>query len=115
MCRTRFASRLFPLGYFGNCWMRCNVQVVQSAYNQWPQNLPVMLMSGREDPVGDGGKGVEYVAKQMKKAGIEDLSMFLMPRARHDVLHEVENGVAEKSISMIVAFLEHCVTVSECL
>lgn len=86
-----------------------------SAYNQWPQNLPVMLMSGREDPVGDGGKGVEHVAKQMKKAGIEDLSMFLMPRARHDVLHEVENGVAEKSISMIVAFLEHCVTVSECL
>lgn len=84
-----------------------------STYNQWPQNLPVMLMSGREDPVGDGGKGVEHVAKQMEKAGFEDLSMFLMPRARHDVLHEVENGTAEKAISMIVAFLEHCVKIYE--
>lgn len=39
--------------------------------------------------------------------------MFLMPRARHDVLHEVENGTAGKAISMIVAFLEHCVKIYE--
>ena len=79
-----------------------------ATYRQWPQNLPVMLLSGREDPVGDGGKGVEQVAKQMEKAGFGDLSVFLMPRARHDVLHEVANGTAEKTQSMIVAFLEHC-------
>lgn len=52
---------------------------------------------------------MEHVAKQMEKAGMSDLSMLLMPRARHDVLHEVENGTAEKAMSMIVAFLEHCV------
>lgn len=84
-----------------------------STYNQWPQNLPVLLLSGRDDPAGNGGKGVEQVAKQMEKAGMEDLRMFLLPHARHDVLHEAENGMADKAMSIITAFLEHCAKIYE--
>lgn len=108
LCKTAISSGLF--------WQLLDAMQRTghaSNYNQWPQHMPVMLLSGREDPVGDHGKGVEHVAKQMEKAGMNDLSMFLMPRARHDVLHEVENGTADKTMSMIVAFLEHCAKIYE--
>lgn len=44
---------------------------------------------------------------------MEDLRMFLLPHARHDVLHEAENGMADKAMSIITAFLEHCAKIYE--
>ena len=54
--------------------------------------LPVLLISGQDDPVGDGGKGVRALCQRMKKAGTEDVTMKLFPGARHDLLHEEKNG-----------------------
>lgn len=54
--------------------------------------LPVLLISGQDDPVGDGGKGVRALCQRMKKAGTENVTMKLFPGARHDLLHEERNG-----------------------
>ena len=54
--------------------------------------LPVLLISGQDDPVGDGGKGVRALCQRMKKAGTENVTMKLFPGARHDLLHEEANG-----------------------
>ena len=62
------------------------------AYQNWNREMPVLLMYGGDDPVGDGGKGVRRVCEQMKKAGIRDITFQMFPGARHDLLHEEENG-----------------------
>ena len=81
----------------------------KGAYDHWPKNLPVLLLSGADDPVGDGGKGVERVAQQMQKAGLTQVETVLLPGARHDVLHEKESGNAEKAMEIIEEFLDQCV------
>ena len=53
-----------------------------------PKNLPVFLISGEDDPVGDYGKGVRKVEAMLRKAGIRDLSCRLYPGGRHEILNE---------------------------
>ena len=64
-------------------------------YDGWDTSLPILLISGQEDPVGNGGKGVAYLYKRMKKAGMENVTHKLLPNARHDIFHEEANGTAE--------------------
>lgn len=68
----------------------------QKTYQKWNKQLPVLLVSGCDDPVGDQGKGVLNVLKSMKKAGFNHVECKLYPKARHDVLHEDELKVTEK-------------------
>ena len=65
-------------------------------YDRWDKNLPVLLISGAEDPVGNGGKGVRTIYRQMQKAGMQNATLELIPDARHDVLHE--NNQAQEYI-----------------
>src|SRR5699024_86513 len=55
-----------------------------------PKDLPIILLSGAQDPVGDLGKGVKKVEKQLRKAGILDLTCVLYPEDRHEILNELD-------------------------
>lgn len=57
-------------------------------YDRWDKNLPILLLSGREDPVGDGGRGVASIHRRMCKSGMRRVTMKLIPGARHDILHD---------------------------
>ena len=66
------------------------------AFNQNPKNLarmdsslPVLLISGDRDPVGDMGKGVRRTADAFRKAGLSDVTLKLYPGLRHEILNEV--------------------------
>lgn len=54
-----------------------------------PQNLPMLIVSGDQDPVGDLGKGVKKVHQMYQQVGIEDLSCKLYPGGRHEILNEL--------------------------
>nr|WP_192597454.1 alpha/beta hydrolase [Sporosarcina limicola] len=60
----------------------------QEEINKIPKNLPILLFSGSEDPVGDNGKGVWNVAKHYDRAGIVDVTVKLFEGGRHEMLHE---------------------------
>lgn len=68
----------------------------KSSYDNWDKNLPVLLVSGQDDPVGNFGKSVVKVKKTMEKAGIKNVKMHLINDARHDLLHEECSGCAKK-------------------
>ena len=53
------------------------------------KNLPILLVSGDCDPVGNFGKGVKTVYKMYKSAGISDVTMKLFENDRHEILNEV--------------------------
>lgn len=52
------------------------------------KNIPILLLSGSMDPVGDLGKGVTKAYQQLKKVGIKDVTLKLYPNLRHDILNE---------------------------
>ncbi len=59
------------------------------AAEKMPKKLPVLLISGAEDPVGGFGTGVRQTEFQMKHGGIEDLTLCLLKGQRHEVLNEL--------------------------
>ena len=61
-------------------------------YDGWDTGLPILLISGQDDPVGDAGKGVHAIYSRMKKSGMEHVTIKLFPGARHELLHEEQNG-----------------------
>jgi len=61
----------------------------KKCFRSTPSNLPVLLISGDMDPVGDYGKGVVRVQEEMMKAGMMDVGMILYPQARHELLNEL--------------------------
>lgn len=52
------------------------------------KTMPLLLLSGDMDPVGDFGKGVRRAENRFKKAGLTDISAHLYHGMRHDLLHE---------------------------
>lgn len=55
-----------------------------------PKGLPVLFVSGADDPVGGFGKGVRKVFEKYQRAGIQDVSLRLYTRDRHEILNETD-------------------------
>ena len=66
------------------------------------KDIPVMVISGDADPVGNYGKGVRKVAAMYRKAGIEDVRLVLFPDDRHEILNETDRDVVEKTIGAFI-------------
>lgn len=62
---------------------------VKAWYASIPYVLPVLLVSGEDDPVGDYGKGVKEVFRNLRKTGHNDVSLKLYPAGRHELLQEL--------------------------
>lgn len=75
------------------------------AYDHWEANVPILLLSGQDDPVGDGGKGVQRVYRHMQQTGLSDVTLHLLVNARHDLLHEENSGAAGKAKQIIIDWL----------
>lgn len=63
-----------------------------------PKEMPILLMSGGQDPVGDYGKGVKKVYDSYKKAGIQDVAMKLYPDDRHELLNELNKDIVYQNV-----------------
>ena len=57
-----------------------------------PHDLPILLISGEQDPVGDLGKGVKRVDTKMREEGLKDVTLKLWPDCRHEVLNELNRS-----------------------
>ena len=55
-----------------------------------PKGLPILFMSGAEDPVGDFGKGVRKIYEKYRAAGIRDVTLRLYTGDRHEILNETD-------------------------
>ena len=58
-----------------------------------PKSLPIFFVAGKEDPVGNYGKGVENVYRKYVKAGYQNAEMKLYAEDRHEILNEVDREV----------------------
>ncbi|WP_431029569.1 alpha/beta fold hydrolase [Lysinibacillus sp. LZ02] len=67
-------------------------------------DLPVLLISGSEDPVGDYGVGVFKVAEQLTEAGLENVCVYLFEGMRHEILNETNK---EQVYEVIKRWLKH--------
>ncbi len=52
------------------------------------KDMPILIVSGAEDPVGNYGKGVETVYAKLIAEGVTDVTRTLYPDMRHEILNE---------------------------
>lgn len=62
------------------------------------KEMPILLVSGKEDPVGDMGKGVEKAYNAFCDAGMRDVSMILYDTCRHEILNDTCREKTEQDI-----------------
>lgn len=55
---------------------------------RWPKDLPVHLMSGTEDPLGDMGVGIQRQIAALRAAGVRVESTCLFDGGRHELLND---------------------------
>lgn len=76
--------------------------------NWWqnvPTTLPLLFISGKKDPVGQMGKGVPIIVKDLKKHGFTHVEKVLYPNMRHEIL--LENGKAQVYVDVLNWLLKH--------
>lgn len=63
-----------------------------------PKDLPILVISGQNDPVGEFGKGPKIIAKTYRETGIKDVTLKLFPDDRHEILNELDKEAVDRYI-----------------
>ena len=62
----------------------------QTNLDQIPKDLPMMIVSGDQDPVGGWGTGPKSLSQLYQKKGFTDVTLKLYEGDRHEVLNELD-------------------------
>ena len=90
----------FPLKTSFFCDMTgglCNIHK-KANMKKIEKDLPIYLLYGAEDPVGDYGKTVKQLAECYKSLGIKNVTVKEYANDRHEILNETDKEVVEKDI-----------------
>ncbi|MBQ6679441.1 MAG: lysophospholipase [Lachnospiraceae bacterium] len=63
-----------------------------------PKDLPILVVSGANDPVGEFGKGPRMVAEAYRKTGLQDVTLKLYPDDRHEILNELDKETVDHDL-----------------
>ena len=67
------------------------------------KNLPILVTSGKDDPVGAFGKGPTALVKLYHKLGIKNAELKIYENMRHEILNETDN---QKVYNDILEFIK---------
>lgn len=79
------------VGFFQDLFFGLNY-ISKKEHNQWIRfTLPIYIISGGNDPVGDFGRGPNKVSHMYHKLQLEDVSVQIYDDARHELLNEINH------------------------
>ena len=67
------------------------------------KDIPLLFISGKDDPVGEFGEGVEALVKLYKGHGMTETNTMIIDSARHEVLNETNK---EQTYQAILKWLD---------
>ncbi|EET59150.1 hypothetical protein BRYFOR_08864 [Marvinbryantia formatexigens DSM 14469] len=85
LCNFRFTLN----GYY-NLFYSIYTLSFENFLDGMPRSLPVLFVSGDDDPVGQFGRGVRKVYKQFLRMGMTNVKCRLYPQDRHEILNETD-------------------------
>lgn len=83
-----YCGGIFTAGFFSDFMTGFKVIDEDSNVALVPKNLPILIFSGDQDPVGNYGKGVRKLYNKYKKNSIKDVTLKLYSGGRHEMLNE---------------------------
>ena len=89
VCSLKFFQDLFSgLSYIGKSKNNRNIRF----------SLPIYIVAGSDDPVGEKGKGPTAVAKMYRDLHLEEVELTLYQNARHEILNETNRKDVYKDL-----------------
>lgn len=92
----------FSASAFGDLFSAMHKANGRECFKQTPKELPILMISGDRDPVGDFGRGVQKVFDEYKAAGQKNIELLLYKGGRHEMLNEINR---EEVFADIEAFI----------
>ena len=62
-------------------------------FREYPPELPIHIIAGTADPVGEQAKGVRRLLKVLADAGLSNVSSRFYDDARHELVHETNRAL----------------------
>lgn len=87
-----YCGTIFPTSFYYDFLESLQYIEDENNFKKIPKDLPILIISGEEDPVGDSGKGLKKLYNRYKEAGVKDLAIKLYPGARHEILNEINRN-----------------------
>ena len=87
-----YCGGVFSIGYFNDLARAVLFVNKQKNINKTPKDLPVLIFSGENDPVGNNGKGVKEVYHKFRRAGVRNIVLKLFDNGRHEMLNEINKN-----------------------
>lgn len=101
LCGVPFTNNAY-LGLFSVIKLACAKKTILST----PDSLPIFIVSGDDDPVGDYAKGVNKLYNKLKKAK-KNVKIKLYMGYRHEILNDRCRGEVFKDISDFLEGLQN--------
>ncbi len=83
-----YCGFLFTAAGYKDLFTILNTVSGKSWYSGINKDLPILLIAGREDPVGAYSKGVHEVFNGLKNVGVKDVVIKIYPGMRHEIHNE---------------------------
>lgn len=105
-----YCGAVFPISFFYDFLKGLKTIHTKENLNNIPKELPVRIISGTMDPVGNYGEGVLNLVETMKNLNIKDLSYKLYKGARHELTNEINK---QEVADDVIEWLNSHVSVKE--
>lgn len=90
----------FTLNGYYNMFKGMQYASKEEHIRQIPKNLPLFIVSGDKDPVGENGEAVKKVYEKYKECKLTDVRMKLYENDRHEILNETDRETVFEDIWM---------------
>lgn len=86
----KYCTFLFTVNAYKGLVEATKFDSIQSNIEKMRKDMPLLVVSGADDPVGNCGKGTTMAADAFKAAGITDVTLKLFEGDRHEILNELD-------------------------
>ena len=80
----------FTVGAYANFFRLLEQLALEKDKDRVPKDLPILLIAGMKDPVGDMSKGVLKVYNRFKAWGLTDVDVIFYKDDMHEILNEAD-------------------------
>lgn len=89
---------VFTLNGYYNLFSLIELIIDEKNLEKMPKDLPVLIVSGEDDPVGNFGKDPKAVYEAFKSIGMKNIDLKLYPNDRHEILNEIDKDLVYEDI-----------------
>lgn len=90
---------IFTLNGYYNLFSLIQQIIKKKNLLKMPKELPILIVSGEDDPVGNFGKDPLSVYELFKESGMKNVECKLYPTDRHEILNELDKSDVYNDLS----------------